>query len=456
MRAGRGRGVELPELLRRAVAPALGRAMAVIGIGVATLGCGSDPPREAARAAASPEAERPAPTPAGAAAHLRTLQQIARTHGGTRAAGTPGDRATSDHLVERLRGAGYTVTRQQVRFPHFETTGRPRVSQGGAPLPGGRGSVAALQYTPGGSVRGSLRRIGLGCTRSQAAPLRSGDVALARRGRCTFRRKALIAGRSGAVALLVAGRPREPVIRASLGRPGVTIPTLFIAHRAAAALRAGARVDVRVRAVSELRVSDNVLAAAPGPARHSVMAGAHLDSVPGSPGLNDNGSGVAAVLDVAERLAADGKPPERIRFAFWTAEELGLIGSRAFVRRLEPTERRAIAAYLNLDMVGSPHPRPIVYAARTDPTEQRLERLLLAGLRREGITARSRAVPSRSDHSPFARAGIPVGGLFTGAGRPADPCYHRACDDLSNVDAKLTQAMADAARRALVRLADGS
>ncbi len=304
-------------------------------------------------------------------------------------------------------------------------------------------------------MRGRLRRIGTTCRPSQAQPLRRGDVALARRGTCTFRRKAQLAAESGAAALLVAGRAGEPIVNASLERPGVRIPALFLTHEAARELRAGEEISVRVRAVSTMRASDNVLAAAGKTARRSAMVGAHLDSVPDSPGLNDNGSGVAAVLDVAERLAADGTPPARIRFAFWAAEELGLVGSRHFVRRLDRQGRRAISSYLNLDMVGSPEPRPVVYAAGRDPVEERLERLLLIGLRRAGIAARAHPASSRSDHSPFARARIPVGGLFTGAGRPADACYHRPCDDLFNVDVATMRAMADVARQALVRLARG-
>ena len=417
----------------------------------ASTGCGSGAPLDAVRAAPSPEPSPQAQSVAGVASHLRALHRIAREHGGTRAAGTAGDRATADYLVERLRGAGYTVTRQPVRFPYFETTGHPRVSQRGRRLPGGPRTVRALQYTPGGSWRGRLRRIGTGCRRSQTAALGRGEVALARRGICTFRRKAQLAADRGAGALLVAGRAGEPMVSASLQRPGVSIPALLVSHEAAQRLRSGEPLSVRVRAVSEMRASDNVLAQAPYPPARSAMAGAHLDSVPDSPGLNDNGSGTAAVLDVAERLAADHKSP-RLRFAFWAAEELGLVGSRRYVRTLDAAGRRAIVSYLNLDMVGSPRARSIVYAAGADPTERRLERLLLAALRREDVRARARRVPGRSDHSPFARAGIPVGGLFTGAGPPADPCYHRACDDLANVDVELTQSMADAARHALLRL----
>jgi hypothetical protein len=437
--------------------PPLVTLLAVAGVALASLsGCAADAPDGGRASAAPAPAVGPAPfRRAGVAAHLRELQRIAREHDGTRAAGTAGERATVGYLVERLRAAGYDVRRQRVRFPYFETIGGPRVAVAGTPLRGARGGIRAVQYTPVGDVTGRLRRIGTACSPSQGARLRPGEIALASRGACTFRAKALNAAASGAGALLIAGRAGEPVIAATLGRPGITIPVLFLDDGAAGRLRDGEPVSVRVRAISEMRAGDNVLAAASEPARRSAMVGAHLDSVPRSPGLNDNGSGVAAVLDIAERLASEGAPPAGIRYGFWTAEELGLIGSRHYVGRLDAAGRRAIAAYLNLDMVGSPRPRPIAYAAGRDRTERRLERLLRAGLRREGLAPRSRRVAGRSDHSPFARAGIPVGGLFTGAGRPADPCYHRSCDDLSNVDGQTTQALANVARRALARLARG-
>jgi Zn-dependent M28 family amino/carboxypeptidase len=105
-----------------------------------------------------------------------------------------------------------------------------------------------------------------------------------------------------------------------------------------------------------------------------VMAGGHLDSVPAGPGINDNGSGTAALLEIADALGGRARGA-RIRLAFWGAEELGLIGSRRYVRRLTPEQRDAIAAYLNLDMVGSPEPAHGVYSD-ADPRIERRRRSL--------------------------------------------------------------------------------
>jgi len=166
--------------------------------------------------------------------------------------------------------------------------------------------------------------------------------------------------------------------------------------------------------------------------------------VTAGPGINDNGSGIAAVLAAAERLAADPPPGAHLRVGFWGAEEIGLVGSRRYVESLATAERRAIRAYVNLDMVGSPHPDRLVY-----DTDNAIERALRDHLAKAGETDLGGA----SDHASFAAEGIPVGGLFTGAGERQDPCYHRACDDLDNVDRKALNAMTDVLTAALEDLA---
>jgi Zn-dependent M28 family amino/carboxypeptidase len=166
--------------------------------------------------------------------------------------------------------------------------------------------------------------------------------------------------------------------------------------------------------------------------------------VPAGPGINDNGSGTAALLELADALGGRARGA-RVRLAFWGAEELGLIGSRRYVRDLPAAERERIAAYLNLDMVGSPEPAQGVYSDADPGLERLLRRLVGPGAEEENA---GRA----SDHAPFQRAGVPVGGLFTGAGEPHDPCYHRACDDIDNVDMPILVQMARAAAEAVERL----
>lgn len=370
-------------------------------------------------------------TAAGLGEHLDALQRIADDHDGTRAAGTPGERATADYVAERLRGAGYRVRTQEVAVPRFRERSAPRLTAGER-----RYTVRTLQFSGAGDVEGRVRAVAIGCTAAAFAALRRDEVALIQRGTCPFRQKALAAERAGAAAVLVADtRP----VRGSLQRPGVRIPVVAVGEDGARL--AGDPVRVTVDAESSSHRSPSVIAeTGPADAARVVMTGAHLDSVPEGPGLNDNGSGVAAALEIAEGLSGRGLA---LRFAFWGAEEIGLVGSTRYVESLSRAERDRIAAYVNLDMVGSPGARPAVYDG---------DARIAAALRRQlGEDAPSDDLGDSSDHAPFARAGIPVGGLFTGL----DDCYHERCDTLGNVDRAVLTTSARAARGAVVELSGG-
>ena len=432
-------------------------AAAALSVLLLSLAAGCDSGDESATGSAGgepAEAREPRGEQAAAIAapalreHLRALQRIANDAGGNRAAGTPGDRASVAYVSARLRDAGWRVRRQSFRFPYYRERSSS-VTVDGRRLRGGV-RFRVLSYSGSGRVSGRSRRFGSGCARSDFAGLQAGEIAVADRGDCFFRVKAENAERSGAAALLIANDPGEAgVPAATLGRVGARIPVLVV--NGDVPLADGTAVTLEVDADSERRRTHNVIAdTRGGGGGRVVMAGAHLDSVPSGPGINDNGSGVATLLEVAEALGP--RPPgARVRLAFWGAEELGLLGSRRYVRGLGSGAGDQIAAYLNFDMVGSPNARPAVYSDG-DPGLARLLRSA-AGRRLPGASTRG-----SSDHAPFLEAGIPVNGLYTGAGetgpggKPADPCYHRACDRLGNVDPAVLVEMARAAAEALRRL----
>jgi Zn-dependent M28 family amino/carboxypeptidase len=400
-------------------------------------------------AAPEPRGERAAAIDRSALAeHLRALQRIATGAGGNRAAGTEGDRVSEAYVIARLREAGWRVRRQSFRFPYFDERSSSLTVEGRRQRRGA--DFRVLVYSGSGKVSGRTRRFGNGCTRSDFAGLRKGEIAVADRGDCFFRVKAENAERAGAAALLVANDPgEEGVPSATLGAVGARIPVMVVSGPVP--LDDGARVTLAVDAVSERRRTANVIAETPGGAGDRVvMAGGHLDSVSSGPGINDNGSGVATLLEAAEAI---GPRPSgaRVRLGFWGAEELGLLGSRHYVRGLGGDGRRAVAAYLNFDMVGSPNAKPAVYSDGA-PDLARLLRQA-AGRRLAG-----ESTGGASDHAPFEEAGIPVSGLYTGAsepgpgGEPRDPCYHRGCDRVRNVDPATLLQMARTAAKALQRL----
>ncbi|MCE6997223.1 M28 family metallopeptidase [Saccharothrix sp. S26] len=213
----------------------------------------------------------------------------------------------------------------------------------------------------------------------------------------------------------------------------------------------------------------NLIADWPGGDPNDVlMLGGHLDSVSAGPGINDNGSGSAGLLEIALTVSRQAFAPRRhIRFGWWGAEELGLVGSTYYVNNLPTTERSRIKAYLNFDMIGSPNPGYFVYSASGQPTGSlQLQETLQAGF---SVPTELTSVGGRSDHAAFARAGIPVGGTFTGAettktsaqaqkwGGTAsvafDRCYHRSCDTTANIDVTALDRNSDAIAYALWTLA---
>ncbi|MFI2370486.1 M28 family peptidase [Streptomyces sp. NPDC018833] len=206
-----------------------------------------------------------------------------------------------------------------------------------------------------------------------------------------------------------------------------------------------------------------------GDANKTVMAGAHLDSVSSGAGINDNGSGSAAVLETALAVSrAQLQPAKHLRFGWWGAEELGLVGSRHYVNNLPATERSKISGYLNFDMIGSPNPGYFVYD--DDPVIEQTFKDYFTGL---GVpTEIETEGDGRSDHASFKNAGIPVGGLFTGAsrtktsaqaqkwggtaGQAFDRCYHSSCDTTSNINDTALDRNSDAVAHAIWALSAGT
>ena len=398
--------------------------------------------------------------------HLAALQDIADAHGGTRAVGTPGYDASVDYVVGVLRDAGF-----EVQTPQFQT----RVFNGGdATLTVGGAAVEAspLKYTVGtDGVSGPLVAAPAdetpGCAPSdyEGLPVK-GAVILVDRGKCPFAQKGSIAAKLGAVAVVVADNVDQESMGGTLGEDSeVGIPVVGISKADGARLRgAPGPVKLALDATTETISARNVIAqTATGSAQNVVMVGGHLDSVPEGPGINDNGSGVAAILETAVQLGNAPAINNAVRFGFWGAEEIGIVGSRKYLESLDVEQLKDIALYLNFDMLGSPNPGYFTYdgdqstALGPDQSPPRvpegsagIERTLVDYLRKAGEAAEDTSFDGRSDYDGFTRAGIPAGGLFSGAeedkspeqeqlwggtaNAPFDPNYHKETDTLEHVD----------------------
>jgi hypothetical protein len=402
-------------------------------------------------AGAVPPSRAPEPAAdAGAFRHLRVLQDIASANGGNRAAGTLGYDHSAEYVSGQLAKAGYRVRFEEFEFPFFEERSPPVLAVNAAVGPQGPApseAIRTLANSGAGDVTARLRAVNLALSTEPPAASASGCEAEGTDGR----RDAF----SGQLSKLV------PV-------PVVGVPYRFGRVLDLEARAGDVTVHLAVDAIAGKRPSHNVIAESAGGGDDAlIMAGAHLDSVPEGPGINDNGSGTAAVLEAALQLAPELAQGRRhVRFAFWGAEERGLIGSRHHVDALSEEERRHIALYINLDMVGSPNfTRYIQGPATTDDGPAALARRELAAeFREHGLNIEERTgTRFGSDDSSFSQKGIPTVGLYTGAsgmksekqsslfggtaGRPFDPCYHQACDTIDNIDRGVLEQNA----RALVR-----
>src|SRR5688572_9472974 len=413
-------------------------------------------------------------------AHQAALQSIADANGGNRFSGRPGYDRSVDYVVGKLKAAGYDVTVQPFNYLAYEVLG-PSALQQIAPTPTtyveGTDFGVITQSDPGdvtANVTPVDLQLGLGntstsgCDESDWTGFPAGNIALLQRGFCTFEIKAELAAAHGAVGIVIfnQGDTADP---ARQGIPAVTltanntsgIPVLGTTYALGAQLAAtsGLRMRVFANTFRQILPTSNVLAEKKGKNDNNVvMAGAHLDSVLDGPGINDNGSGSAALLEAAEQLA-NVKPRNTLRFAWWGAEESGLVGSTNYVNGLSQAEKDRIALYLNFDMVGSPNYIFMVYDGDQSsfpppagvPIPEgsvQIEDLFESFYTLKGEPYDDTQFSGRSDYQAFIVNNIPAGGLFTGAevpktaeqaaiwggtvGAQFDPCYHAACDTFAN------------------------
>jgi Zn-dependent M28 family amino/carboxypeptidase len=413
--------------------------------------------------------------------HERAFQKISDNstdpvYPNSRAAGTEGYADSVKYVSDLLKDAGYTVTLDPVEI----TFNFPAVLRQLTPVQG-EYETGVFTGSGSGTVQGQVIPVDINLTGDRAST--SGceaadftgtdfsgpaDIALVQRGTCNFGDKAFFAQQAGAEAVIVFNQGNTPdreglvVADASSRTDGTTVahgvPVVGASFAQGQALaQPGATAYVKV-VPAETRTDYNVIAELPGKnTANVVMAGAHLDSVEAGPGINDNGSGSSALLETALMLA-NTKPENTLRFGWWAAEEQGLVGSADYVEGLSQKERDRIALYMNYDMVASPNYVQMVYDSDESTWEApvdipagstAIEDLYESYYTKVGVPYDDAEYSGRSDYEAFILAGIPSGGLFTGAevikteeqekiwggtaGEQFDPCYHEECDTIDNL-----------------------
>ena len=411
----------------------------------------------------------------GMLVHLEALQAIADAHDGTRVAGSSGFDASTRYVADVLQATGYEVTFPSTEVPFFEQRG-PSVFEQIEPERrrwiDGRDFRATL-FSASGDVRAPIDRVQGGCRDGDLAGFRAGAVAVIEPSHACFRRMQVVnAERAGAVAVIaVSTAARGSPLRPTLVSPdGIDVPVLSVTAETAERLVERSVVRIRTDVSTSFRAVRSVVAELPRSAgRNVVMLGGHLDSVMDGPGMNDNGSGVAMLLETA-RWAAGLQPAPSVRFAFWAGEEEGLYGSWAYAHELRPDELERIAVYLNLDMVGSSNFITFVYEPSPANSEisRRVADLFARALQDLGAESEPLDLQGASDHAAFEDVGVPTGGLYSGsqevkepaqakeiweiAGGKLDPCYHQPCDTIDNVSDRALQLHSLALVRVLTTL----
>lgn len=453
---------------------------------------------------AKPSAQlRKALTNKGIFTHLNKLQAIADNNGGNRAAGSKGFDKSADYVANKLESYGWLVKRQPFDFEaYFQDSPSTfeQVTPNAATYEEDT-DYSTMAYSGSGDVTAELVAVDLtlpptaepsstsGCEASDFTGLNiTGKIALIQRGGCDFVDKVQNAADAGAVGSVIfnEGQPgREDVVFGTLGTLA-EIPALDTSFALGNDLSngvengaTGTTVHIVTDTHSEMRSAENVIAQSPkGDRSNVVMAGAHLDSVDAGPGINDNGSGSATLLEIAHQISKlNYKPEQRIRLAWWGAEEEGLVGSTHYVEQLSNAAGAKIALYLNFDMIASPNFARLIYDGNGSRFEDAgpegsgaIERTFERYFESQDLASGQTAFDGRSDYGPFIDVGIPAGGLFTGAeevktdaqqaayggtaGEAFDPCYHQACDDIDNISRRGLNQMSDATAHSIVRYAE--
>jgi Zn-dependent M28 family amino/carboxypeptidase len=429
-------------------------------------------------------------TTEGIHAHQQALQHIADLNGGTRYTRTPGFTASAAYVKSTLEKTGaYNVSYSMFNMPVWEELAPPSLKltapgsktyKPGTASDDGNPAVdfIAMEHTPDKTVTAEVIPVGhtdvpsdggstSGCVAADYPATVKGNIALIQRGTCAFTAKTQLAQKAGAVGVILFNEGDTPAREPALFRsadPEYPIPAVLSSYQVGAELYGLAtgnqhpKVELATHGVDHPNLFPNVVAETKkGDPKHKVLAGAHLDSVPAGPGINDDGSGTSYQLALAEAIAKQGAPPKnKIRFLFFGGEEDGLVGSQYYAAHMSDQDVATSDVMIDTDMIASPNFARLVYDSDGSTFGEDvagpagsgvIEKTFVDYWKKRGMVSEPIPFDGRSDYVGFVNRGIPSGGVFAGAeapktaqqvewyggveGEQLDPCYHEACDDFA-------------------------
>ena len=425
--------------------------------------------------------------------HQQALQNIADMNGGTRYTKTPGYTASVDYVSETMRRAGLKTKVVQFDMPDWRENAPPVLQQltptnttytPGAEADDDNPAVdfIAFAYSPTKAVASApvvptndivvpspeANSNTSGCEPGDFPAATAGAISLIQRGTCGIANKIANAQAAGAVgAIMFNEGDSEGRMNAGFraGPTDLNIPAVFSNYETGKELydayTAGKNPTVRLETSGETipHFYPQVVAETrTGDPRHMVLAGAHLDSVPAGPGINDDGSGTAWQLALAEQLAKKKFAlRNKVRFLWFGGDDDGLVGSQYYAKNLSQAEVDKVDVMIDTDMIASANYARLIYdgdgsepGGTPGPTGSgTVENVFARYFARRGMATEPIPFDGRSDYVGFINRGIPAGGIFAGAeapktpeqvalyggveGEQLDPCYHEACDNIATV-----------------------
>ncbi|RLV92990.1 Aminopeptidase Y [Spathaspora sp. JA1] len=380
----------------------------------------------------------------------------------TRVIGSPGHTNTIKYIIEELKKLGgyYTIKTQKLNIITYNINSLS-LSIGGDKPKSLRG-LSATPPTPGGKpVNGNLVLVdNFGCSLKDFPSFAKDNIVLIKRGKCSFEDKSSNSGLSGAKGMIVYGTGSSDGLTLSI-TTGKQIPSVSTSQsdvqkyidKLSSNPQHQFKTTLKVDSFIKNITTQNVIAETVFGDHDNVVAlGAHSDSVAEGPGINDDGSGTISLLEVAKQLSKF-KIKNAVRFAWFTAEEVGLIGSTYYADSLSSKENSKVRLFMDYDMIASPNFEYQIYDANNERHPDgsgNLKQVYIDWYVKHGLNFTFIPFNGRSDYRGFINNGIPAGGIFTGAegvknekskvmfggkaGAPLDPCYHLLCDDVTNVD----------------------
>ncbi|EFQ86778.1 hypothetical protein CFE70_007841 [Pyrenophora teres f. teres 0-1] len=402
--------------------------------------------------------------------NLEAFDDIAKANGGNRAFGLPGYAASVDYMLAKTQNTHFKTWTQD--FPALFN----QISSISFSVSNTSYRVIGLSYSPSTTPEGLTLPLVLGasgpegCTNEAYDKLDvAGKIVLVQRGSCpdgtTLAGRMKPAAAAGASAVIIYASDTANVTGGTLSNPNPDyVSTGYIsladASPLVARLQAGEALTAHFQQTQtvETRITQNVFTETKdGDPTNVIMLGAHLDSVQAGAGINDDGSGSTLILELAKALRRF-KVKNKVRFAWWGAEENGLLGSKYYTQNLAPADANNILTYLNFDMVSRGYLGVFdgdgsAFNLSGAPGSAAIERLFVQHFERRGLVVTPARFTGGSDYQSFMNIGKPVGGLHTGTGVAQDPCYHQACDTIDNPNPETLTINAKAAAHVLSILA---